>query len=168
VSETPGPYGPLQSRGRARRAARALEGWKGEPAAALPPLRAKLRRLARDLRFEDAARLRDRIAALEDVAAALAELDRLRALELCLLVPAAEEGFERAFFVSGGRVAAVRTLLSGEAGRVEAEAGLAAAARADGAAGPGQLDELLLIGSFLRRPPPELRVVPLADLRRAA
>ena len=29
-------------------------------------------------------------------------------------------------------------------------------------------DELLLIGSFLRRPPPELLVVRLADLRRAA
>ena len=29
-------------------------------------------------------------------------------------------------------------------------------------------DELLLIGSFLRRPPPELRVLPLAELRRAA
>jgi hypothetical protein len=30
------------------------------------------------------------------------------------------------------------------------------------------MDELLLIGSFLRRPPPELRIVPLAHLRRAA
>jgi hypothetical protein len=30
------------------------------------------------------------------------------------------------------------------------------------------MDELLLIGSFLRRPPPELRIVPLANLRRAA
>ncbi|HUH15613.1 MAG TPA: UvrB/UvrC motif-containing protein, partial [Gaiellaceae bacterium] len=168
VTETPGPHGPLKSRARARQAARALEGWEGDPAAALPALRAKLRRLAADLRFEDAARLRDRIAALEDVAGALAELERLRALELCLLVPAAEQGFRRAFFVSAGRVAAVRTLLPGEAGRVEAEAGLAAAARDGTPPGPADADELLLIGSFLRRPPPELRVVPLADLRRAA
>lgn len=168
VTETPGPHGPLKSRTRARQAARALDGWDGEPAAALPVLRAKLRRLAADQRFEDAARLRDRIAALEDAVGALAELERLRALEICLLVPAAEDGFRRAFFVSGGRVAAVRTLLPGEAGRVEAEAGLAAAARAEESLGPEDTDELLLIGSFLRRPPPELRVVRLADLRRAA
>ncbi len=168
VTETPGPHGPLKSRGRARLAARALDGWEGEPADALPALRAKLTRLSRDLRFEDAARLRDRIAALAEVAGTLAELERLRALELCLLVPAVEEGFQRAFFVSGGRVAAARTLLAGAAGRVETEAGLAAAARAEASIAPADMDELLLIGSFLRRPPPELRIVPLANLRRAA
>lgn len=168
VTETPGPYGPLKSRSRARRAARALEGWEGEPADALPALRAKLRRLSAELRFEDAARLRDRIAALDDVAAALAELERLRALELCLLVPAAEEGFRRAFFVSGGRVVDTRTLLPGAAGGVETEAGLAAVARAEASIAPEDSDQLLLIGTFLRRPPPELRVVPLANLRRAA
>jgi len=168
VTETPGPHGPLKSRRRARAAARALEGWEGEPAAALPALCAKLKRLAADLRFEDAARLRDRITALEEVVGALAELDRLRALELCLLVPAAEEGFERAFFVSHGRVVAARTLLPGEGGRVEAEAGLAAVARAEASLAPEDTDELLLIGSFLRRPPPELRVVSLAEVRRAA
>ena len=168
VTETPGPHGPLKSRGRARLAARALDGWEGEPADALPALRTKLTRLSRDLRFEDAARLRDRIAALAEVAGTLAELERLRALELCLLVPAVEEGFQRAFFVSGGRVAAARTLLAGAAGRVETEAGLAAAARAEASIAPADMDELLLIGSFLRRPPPELRIVPLANLRRAA
>ena len=87
---------------------------------------------------------------------------------MCLLVPAAEDGFRRAFFVSGGRVAAARTLLPGAAGRLEAEAGLAAVARADASIGSADTDELLLIGSFLRRPPPELEVVPLARLRRAA
>ena len=168
VTDTPGPHGPLKSRGRARLAARALDGWEGEPADALPALRAKLTRLSRDLRFEDAARLRDRIAALAEVAGTLAELERLRALELCLLVPAVEEGFQRAFFVSGGRVAAARTLLAGAAGRVETESGLAAAARAEASIAPADMDELLLIGSFLRRPPPELRIVPLANLRRAA
>ncbi len=168
VTDTPGAHGPLRSRARARAAARALEGWEGEPAAALPALRAKLRRLSGDLRFEDAARLRDRIASLEDVVGSLAELDRLRALELCLLVPAAEEGFRRAFFVSGGRVVAARTLLPGEAGRTEAEAGLAAAALAAASVGPEDADELQLIGSFLRRPPPELEVLPLAELRPAA
>ncbi|HEY7792628.1 MAG TPA: exonuclease domain-containing protein [Gaiellaceae bacterium] len=167
VTETAGPYGPLKSRRRARIAARALDGWEGEPAGALPPLRAKLRRLARDLRFEDAARLRDRITALEEVVAALAELERLRRLEVCLLAPAAENGFRRAFFVAGGRIAAVRAVPAG-AGRVELEAGLAAAARAEASLRPEDADELLLIGTFLRRPPPELQVVPLAELRPAA
>jgi DNA polymerase-3 subunit epsilon len=168
VTETPGPHGPLKSRRRARIAVRALDGWEGDPVDALPVLRAKLKRLSRDLRFEDAARLRDRIAALEEVAGSLAELARLRALELCLLVPAVENGFQRAFFVSGGRVAAARTLLPGDAGRVETDAGLAAAARAEASLAPEDTDELLLISSFLRRPPPELRIVPLAHLRRAA
>src|SRR5215213_2863178 len=116
VTDAPGPYGPLKSRRRAQAAARALGDWEGEPAGALPALRARLKRLSAELRFEDAARLRDRMAALEEVCAGLAELDRLRALQLCLLVPAAEDGFRRAFFVSGGRIAAVRTLLDGDAG----------------------------------------------------
>ena len=161
VTEAPGPHGPLRSRRRARAAARALDGWEGEPGEALPRLRAKLRRLAADLRFEDAARLRDRVAALEEVAAALAELDRLRALEVCLLVPALEPGFRRAVFVSGGRVVDARTLLPGGAGQVEVEAGLAAARRAAPSVGAEDADELLLVGSFLRRPPPELTILPL-------
>jgi len=168
VTETPGPYGPVKSRRLARLAARALDGWEGEPAAALPALRAKLRRLSADLRFEDAARLRDRVAALENAAGALAELERLRALELCLLVPAIEEGFRRAFFVSGGRVVGARTLLPGEAGRVELAAGLAAVARAEPSLDPADTDELLLIGNMLRRPPPELRIIRLAEVREAA
>jgi DNA polymerase-3 subunit epsilon len=168
VTDSAGPFGPLKSRRRAQAAARALGDWEGEPAAALPALRAKLRRLSADLRFEDAGRLRDRITALEEVVAALQELARLRALELCLLVPATEEGFRRAFFVSGGRVVAARTLLPGAAGRVELEAGLAAAARAAPSLEPGDSDELVLIGTFLRRPPPELRVVGFAEVRTAA
>src|SRR5688500_8370718 len=88
VTQTPGPYGPIKSRRIAAAAARALGDWEREPAAALPALRARLRRLASACRFEDAARLRDRIAALEAVAGVLRELDRLRSLELCLVVPA--------------------------------------------------------------------------------
>ena len=137
VSATPTTLGPIKSRRLAQRAARALAGHEGDDiAAALPRLRAQLRRLASDLRFEDAARLRDRVAALDDVASALAELERLRRLEVCLLVPALEPGFQRAFFVSGGRVVAARTLLPGDAGRVEVEEGLAATRRAEPALGP--------------------------------
>jgi hypothetical protein len=168
VSERGGPndsllLGPLPSRRQAALAARAADGHEGDdPRTALPALQRRLRRLASDQRFEDAARLRDRVAALEQVAKRLDELERLRALEVCLLVPAREPGFQRAFFVSRGRVVSARTLLPGGAGRLEAEAGLADARLAAPSHGPEDTDELLLVGSFLRRPPPELRVVPLS------
>jgi hypothetical protein len=44
---------------------------------------------------------------------------------------------------------------------LEVEAGLAAAAAASVSLAPEDADELLLVASFLRRPPPELRVVDL-------
>jgi len=158
---TPGPLGPLSSRHRGRAAARALEGFDGDdPAGALPALRAKLRRLARDRRFEDAARVRDRLAALEHAATRIEELKRLRALRLCLLAPALEPGFRRAFFVAAGRVAAVRTLPA-SATRLEVNAGLAAASAAAPSYAPEDAADLLVIGGFLRRPGPELRVVSL-------
>ncbi len=159
----PGPLGPIKSRRRAELAARALGDFAGEdPAEALPALRARLARLARDLRFEDAARLRDRVRALEEVVAHLAELSRLRAARLCILAPAREPGFQRALFVAGGRVAAVRTLKTGGAGRVELEAGVAEASLARPKSfAPEDADDLLVIASFLRRPPPELRITPL-------
>ena len=105
VTATPTRFGPIPSKRRAQLAARALDDFDGDDlAGALPRLRAKLRRLARDLRFEDAARLRDRVAALEEVAARVDELDRLRARELCILAPAREHAFWRAFIVARGRV----------------------------------------------------------------
>jgi hypothetical protein len=127
-------------------------------------LRARLRRLTSDLRFEDAARVRDRLAALEDVARAIAVIDRLRALELCILAPAVQPGFRRAFFVANGRVAAIRTLPPGGGARIELAAGIAAARAAAPSYDPELADELLVLGSFLRRPPPEIEVVQLARL----
>jgi hypothetical protein len=47
---------------------------------------------------------------------------------------------------------------------MELEAGLAEARVGDESVAPEDADELLLIGSFLRRPPPELEVVGMADL----
>ena len=164
VSE-PGPLGPVRSKQRARLAVRALDMFEGDDlAGALPALRRKLRTLARDLRFEDAARLRDRIEALEDVASQTAELGRLRAARICVLAPAREAGFRRAFFVAGGRLAAVRTVPAGIAGRLEVETGLAHAAREAVAPSfaPEDADELLVVSGFIRRPGPELRVVSLA------
>jgi DNA polymerase III epsilon subunit family exonuclease len=156
------PFGPLAGRSLARRAVQALQGFEGDdPRAALPPLRLRLQRLARDLRFEDAARLRDRIGALEQVAERLDELDRLRRMRACLVVPALEPGMVRAIFVAGA-VVARRTVPRGGGARLEVEAGLDEARRVGlPPQGPEVADELLLIGSFVRRPSPELRILPL-------
>jgi len=178
-TSTPTALGPFRSRARARLACRALDGSSDpeleDPALALPRLRAKLRALAESRRYEDAARFRDRIAALEQLVRMLRRLERLRKTRACVLVPAAEQGFVRAYFVANGRIAAVRVLPPGAGARVEVAAGLAAAVpqvqvtqcylEAE------SLDELLVLGTFLRRPPPELRVAPLdaaAILRSAA
>jgi DNA polymerase III subunit epsilon len=157
--------GPLRSRRTAQLAARALKPEElAEPAAALPRLRRRLRDLARARRFEDAARLRDRIAALERVCAELDRVDRIRGLACCFLVPAAEPGYVAAIFVAGGRVAAERTLPPGGGAALEVEAGLAASRHVElsNSLLLANLDELLLLDSFLRKPPPELRVAPLA------
>jgi DNA polymerase III subunit epsilon len=161
VVSSPTRFGPIASKRRAQLAARALGDFDGDDlSSALPFLRARLPRLARDLRFEDAARLRDRIAALEEVAVRADELDRLRAVELCILAPAREHAFSRAFFVARGRVIS-RTIPRGAAGRLEIEAGLAAAASAEPSLAPDDTGDLLVVSGFLRRPPPELRIVGL-------
>jgi DNA polymerase III epsilon subunit family exonuclease len=162
--------GPLRSRRRAQLAARLLTPDELRcPEAALPRLHSRLRELAEARRFEDAARLRDRIAALERVCRELRHIDRVRQLESCILVPATEPGYVRALFVAGGQVAAERTLPPGGGAALEIEAGIAAAKRQVhasnrlllGESGELDLDELLLVDSFVRRPPPELRVAPL-------
>jgi DNA polymerase III epsilon subunit family exonuclease len=153
-SAKPSPTGPLRSRTRARLAARALRADEADdPCRALPRLREHLRDLVDCRRFEDAARLRDRIAAVEDVVRAVQRVERARELHCCVVVPSTEHGCARGIFVANGRIADIRTLGSS----VEVDAGLAAAERP----GPEDIDELLLIGTFLRRPPPELRVAPL-------
>jgi DNA polymerase III epsilon subunit family exonuclease len=168
VSSSPSELGPIKSRRQAELAARALRGADvGRPEAALPDLRRRLRALAECLRYEDAARLRDRIRALERVCAALAELERVRRLECCVLAPALEPGFKRAFFVARGRIGAVRTVPLGAGARVELDTGLRLA-REERAPGPTEADELLVLGSFLRRPPPEMAVLPLCPERLAA
>jgi DNA polymerase III epsilon subunit family exonuclease len=163
----PGPWGPLRSRRVGRLAARALEGVDWEtPADALPPLRVKLKRLAREQRFEDAARLRDRIAALEEAVGALAELDRLRALEVCVVVPAMGGG-RRGVFVARGRVVCIRPLPETLLDSLEGRAGLGEVARAEPTAAPEAADELALVASVLRRPPPEVQVVPCSGWTRS-
>jgi DNA polymerase III epsilon subunit family exonuclease len=154
--------GPLRSRRTAQLAARALEPDELEdPVRALPRLRRKLAALAEARRFEDAARLRDRLQALERVCRELRRLSSLRELERCLLVPAAEPGYVRAYFVGGGAIRAERTLPPGGGAVLEVEAGLAAVRRTRNSLLQAVEDEVALVGTFLRRPPPELRVVPL-------
>jgi DNA polymerase-3 subunit epsilon len=159
VSTEVTPHGPLPRRSAARSAARALDGHESDDVeAALGPLRSRLERLAREQRFEDAARLRDRVSALEDAVGALRELRRLRALRACVVVPAGRPGFVRAYALAGGRVAAERLVPQGHAGRIEAETLVAEALRVSSSRAPEDADELRLVASFLRRPPPELRV----------
>ena len=45
---------------------------------------------------------------------------------------------------------------------LEWQAGLAEVRRAEGVLSPEAADELLAVAAFIRRPPPELAVVPLA------
>ena len=79
----------------------------------------------------------------------------------CVVAPGTDPGHARAFFVAGGRVAAERALPPGGGAHLEIEAGLAAARRALVSDTPGDLDELHLVGTFLRKPGPELAIVPL-------
>ncbi|HUK96484.1 MAG TPA: exonuclease domain-containing protein [Gaiellaceae bacterium] len=158
----PTELGPLKSRRRAHLAARALQGVEWETIDdALPKLRVKLKRIATELRFEDAARLRDRIEALEEVRSELERLRRLRGLAVCLVAPAADGG-RRGFYVARGQVVCSRPY-TGPSG-LEWEAGLAAARRAEPALAPEAADDLLVVAGFLRRPGPELEIVALPTL----
>jgi DNA polymerase-3 subunit epsilon len=162
ASSVEGPLGPIRSRRRAQLAARVLQADELErPSLARPRLRRRLAELADARRYEDAARLRDRVQALERVCSELERLARLRALQRCIVAPAAEPGHARAFFVAGGRVAAERALPPGGGAHLEIEAGLAACRHALVSDTRGDLDELLLVGTFLRRPGAELQIVPL-------
>jgi DNA polymerase III subunit epsilon len=155
VSKQPGGLGPIASRRRAALAARALASSTAEELDALlqggplPRLRARLSDLAESLRYEEAARLRDRVEALEDVIDRLRRLEALRTLELCLVVPAVEPGREKVFVVRGGRVRDRGVELAGEC------------STAEDPLSPEQAEDLLLIDGFISRPPPELTVLPL-------
>jgi DNA polymerase III epsilon subunit family exonuclease len=178
VSKTPSPLGPIASRRRASLAARAISSCTPEElerlheGGPLPRLRARLSDLAESLRYEEAARLRDRIQALEEIVDRLRRLERLRRLDVCLIAPMTEADWQKAFFVSGGAIRAVRTLRPGAAAKLEIGAGLALCRAAEGEPEelltPEQSEDLLLIDGFVRRPPPEVAVLPLDADRIAA
>jgi DNA polymerase III subunit epsilon len=172
VTKTPTELGPIASRRRASLAARALSAstelelerlLEGGP---LPRLRARLARLSDELRYEEAARLRDRIEALEHVVDRLRRLERLRGLEACLVVPGPEPGWRKAFFVTGGAVRAVRTLPPGAGAKLEVDAAQSICRAAEPEPGPmtpEQAEDAVLIDGFVRRPPPELTVLRLGE-----
>ena len=191
---------------RARARARPRSSTTSSRAARSRACEARLSHLAESLRYEEAARLRDRIEALEHVVERLRRLKRLRELELCLIAPAIEPSERRAFFVCGGEVCAVRSLPQGPAARPEIDAALAlcrsareraaetltpdqaedlaaldrleieaalalcrsARERAAETLTPEQAEDLFLVDGFVRRPPPELAVLPLDGERIAA
>jgi DNA polymerase III subunit epsilon len=170
VTKTPTPFGPIGSRRHASLAARALASSTPEELddllrdGPLPRLRARLSHLAESLRYEEAARLRDRIEALEHVIDRMRRLERLRKLEICLITPATEAGWKRAVFVCNGNVCAVRSIPPGAGARLEVEAGLALCRPVRPPAEtltPEQAEDLLLLDGFIRRPGPELTVLPL-------
>ena len=159
VTKTPTELGPIGSRRTASLAARALAGaseveldqlMAGGP---LPRLRARLAHLSDNLRYEEAARLRDRIDALERMVDRLSELERLRGMNACVLAPDVEPELRKVFIVSGGRID-VRTLSRTDRPALSHEP-------LEGPLSPEQAEDLLLMGAFLRRPPPELTVLPL-------
>ena len=178
VTKTATRLGPIGGRRTAALAARALalstpeeldDLLEGGP---LPRLRARLSHLADCLRYEEAARLRDRMEALEHVVERLRRLERLRSMELCLVAPASDPGWRKAYFVCGGGVCAVRPLPPGAGVRLEIEAGLALCRAARGRAAdtltPAEAEDLLLLDGFVSRSPPELAVLPLDAGRIAA
>ncbi|MGZ4412750.1 MAG: UvrB/UvrC motif-containing protein, partial [Gaiellaceae bacterium] len=116
------------------------------------------------LRYEEAARLRDRIEALEQLLDRLRRLERLRTLDACLIASAVAPGWRKAFFVRAGVICTTRSLPPGRAARLEIGAGLAIAQGVQRKREPltsGQAEDMLLLDSFVRRPPPEVTVLPL-------
>ena len=163
VSRLPSAYGPFRRRAQAQRAAQALKGCTAEEfddlldgdgpgPAQEPPGRAH-----RGRRGARGALLRRRIGSLERAIAHLRRLERLRELDVCVLAPSLEPGRMDAYIVSGGSLVGPRRRRHKRAmqpGRVRAE----------------ELDALLVMESFLLRPPGELTIIPLGrrDCRRAA
>ena len=164
VTKTATELGPIASRRRAALAARALASSTAEELdrllddGPLPRLRERLSHLAGNLRYEEAARLRDRIEALEHVIERMRRLERLRRLELCLIAPASEPGWQKAFFVCGGGACIVRSLPPGGGARLEIDAALARCRTTRAPAGElltaEQAEDLLLLDGFVCRSTP--------------
>ena len=133
----------------------------GDP---LPRLKQRLSDLAESLRFEEAARLRDRIDALEHVVERLVRLQRLRETDACLIAPSLEAGSRTAFFIRGGTICVRHPMPRGADALVEIQAGLDVVQALPHSTGPlscEQAEDMVLIEGFVRRPPLEMAVLPL-------
>ena len=174
VTTTPTDLGPIGSRRQAALAARALSSATPEEleqllaGGPLPRLRQRLADLTESLRYEEAARLRDRLKALEHVLERLRRLEQLREVNACLIAPGLTPGWRKAFFVRAGALCAVRSLAPGPGARLELNAGLTIARRIPREREPmtgEQAEDMLLLGGYIRRPPPELTVIPLEEFQ---
>ena len=175
VSRLPSPYGPLRRRAHAERAARALAGCSqdefddllaGRAARAAVRAPRRPRRLPA-LRGRGAPARPDRVArdassigwrGSSGSAASRPACSRRRS----------SPGASTASSSRPGGSSRARTLPHGRrhAPRSKLALAIAAAAARDGPSyEPDHLDELLVVGSFLKRPPPELRVLPLDRAR---
>jgi DNA polymerase III epsilon subunit family exonuclease len=145
VSRLPSRYGPLRRRAHAQRAAQALKGCTAEEfdnlldGMTLERLRHRLAGLIEPDQEIEARYFRRRVGSLERVIAQLNRLERLKRLDLQIVA-----GGET-YLVSGGRV-----FRPGE------ERASTPHVDAD------DLDALMAVASFLREPPPELAIEPLA------
>ncbi|HZO96957.1 MAG TPA: exonuclease domain-containing protein [Gaiellaceae bacterium] len=157
ASRAPSRYGPLRAGAEVKRAAQALAGCSEEEferlleGEALDRLRRRLGELSLCGHDLELRRLRRSVASLERVLERLRRLEELRSLEVCILAPALAPGLHDAFVVAGGGLSVHERVAA--APRPTPHGGAAGALDAD------RLDELLVLASYLERPPPELTVV---------
>jgi len=168
VTRIPTDLGPIGSRRQAALAARALASATPEEleqllaGGPLPRLQQRLSHLTDSLRYEEAARLRDRLKALENVLDRLRRLEQLRNVDACLIAPGLTPSSRNAFFVRAGVLCDVRPLPPEPGARLAIDAGLTIARQIPREREPltgEQAEDMLLLGSFIRRPPPELTVI---------
>ena len=167
----PTPLGPIKSRRRAElRRPRARRARRRRSSTASPRVRRSrgsapaCASLAEAQRYEDAARLRDRLQALEAAIADLAELDRLRATGGLRPRPGGRAGVPDApssWPADGSRHAPRAAPRRRRRSRSRRASRRRAGLRRSLSFEPEDADELLSSPAFLRRPPPELSVLPL-------
>lgn len=139
--------------------------WLGGARAGVPQerMRERMRRMAAERRYEQAAAARDQLAALERGQRVLARLRRAATRSGVVLAPDVDPRFVQAFACAGGRVVARRRLPRAGDGRLEAEALVAALAhglRAPPAPfSPAQADQARVVAATLARPSPAVRSV---------
>jgi DNA polymerase III subunit epsilon len=143
----------------------AARAWLGGERGGVPQerMRERMRRLAGERRYEQAATARDQLAALEGGQRVLARLRRAATRSGIVLAPDVDSRFVQAFACAGGRVVGRRRLPRAGDGRLEAEALVAALAhglRAPPAPfSPAEADQARVVAATLARPSTAVRAV---------